>query len=69
MVDQIDASAKAIGSASADFFFFFLIGIFPDKFGLQERLTAREHIAYFAELHGLHGKTPVPRQCRKSSTT
>jgi sodium transport system ATP-binding protein len=31
------------------------IGIFPDKFGLQERLTAREHIAYFAGLHGLHG--------------
>lgn len=29
------------------------IGIFPDKFGLQERLTAREHIAYFAALHGL----------------
>ncbi|TRW50356.1 ATP-binding cassette domain-containing protein [Aliidiomarina halalkaliphila] len=33
------------------------IGIFPDKFGLQERLTAREHIAYFAALHGLHNDT------------
>lgn len=32
------------------------IGIFPDKFGLQERLTAREHVAYFAALHGLQGK-------------
>lgn len=31
------------------------IGIFPDKFGLYERLTAREQIAYFAELHGLKG--------------
>ncbi|WP_194756332.1 ABC transporter ATP-binding protein [Aliidiomarina indica] len=33
------------------------IGIFPDKFGLQERLTAREHIAYFAALHGLRNDT------------
>ena len=32
------------------------IGIFPDKFGLYERLTAREQIGYFAELHGLIGK-------------
>lgn len=32
------------------------IGIFPDKFGLYERLTAREQIAYFAELHGLKGE-------------
>ena len=32
------------------------IGIFPDKFGLYERLTAREQVAYFAELHGLQGE-------------
>ncbi|MBU2917576.1 ATP-binding cassette domain-containing protein [Psychrosphaera sp. F3M07] len=32
------------------------IGIFPDKFGLYERLTAREQIAYFAGLHGLTGE-------------
>ena len=32
------------------------IGIFPDKFGLYERLTAREQISYFAGLHGLKGK-------------
>lgn len=32
------------------------IGIFPDKFGLYERLTAREQISYFAELHGLQGE-------------
>jgi len=31
------------------------IGIFPDKFGLYERLTAREQISYFAGLHGLKG--------------
>ncbi|MCC5855724.1 MAG: ATP-binding cassette domain-containing protein [Idiomarina sp.] len=33
------------------------IGIFPDKFGLYERLTPREHIAYIAELHGFKGAT------------
>lgn len=32
------------------------LGIFPDKFGLYERLTAYEQIDYFASLHGLHGK-------------
>src|SRR5690554_1329457 len=31
------------------------IGIFPDKFGLYERLTAREHIRFIAELHGFRG--------------
>lgn len=28
------------------------LGVFPDKFGLYERLTAFEQIAYFAGLHG-----------------
>ncbi len=32
------------------------LGIFPDKFGLYNRLTAREQIEYFAGLHGLTGK-------------
>ncbi len=32
------------------------LGIFPDQFGLYVRLTAREHLAYFAEMHGLTGK-------------
>ncbi|CUS47312.1 MAG: ABC-type Na+ efflux system ATPase component NatA [Idiomarinaceae bacterium HL-53] len=31
------------------------IGIFPDKFGLYERMTPREHISYIAELHGIRG--------------
>ena len=31
------------------------LGIFPDKFGLYERLTVREQVAYFAGLHGLKG--------------
>lgn len=32
------------------------LGVFPDKFGLYERLTTREHLVYFAELHGFKGK-------------
>jgi len=33
------------------------LGIFPDKFGLYERLTAYEQIDYFASIHGLSGET------------
>jgi len=29
------------------------LGVFPDSFGLYPRLTTREHLAYFAEFHGL----------------
>jgi len=32
------------------------LGIFPDQFGLSERLTAREQIEYFAQMHGLTGQ-------------
>ncbi len=32
-----------------------LLGIFPDQFGLYTRLTAREHLEYYAELHGMQG--------------
>lgn len=31
------------------------LGIFPDKFGLYERLTAYEQIDYFASIHGMTG--------------
>ncbi|MFK7888966.1 MAG: ATP-binding cassette domain-containing protein [Gammaproteobacteria bacterium] len=31
------------------------LGVFPDPFGLYPRLTAREHIHYFARFHGLKG--------------
>lgn len=31
------------------------MGWFPDSFGLYPRLTSREHMAYFARLHGLQG--------------
>lgn len=32
------------------------MGIFPDNFGLYKRLTTREHMVYFAELHGMQGQ-------------
>jgi sodium transport system ATP-binding protein len=31
------------------------LGVLPDGFGLYPRLTAREHINYFGELHGISG--------------
>ena len=47
-IDSVDSQIDPQGARKK-------IGIFPDKFGLYERLTAREQIAYFAELHGLQG--------------
>jgi sodium transport system ATP-binding protein len=32
------------------------LGVFPDKVGLFPNLTAREHLAFFAALHGLSGQ-------------
>jgi sodium transport system ATP-binding protein len=32
------------------------LGVLPDGFGLYPRLTAREHIEYFGELHGITGR-------------
>jgi sodium transport system ATP-binding protein len=31
------------------------LGVLPDQSGLYGRLTTREHIRYFGNLHGLHG--------------
>ena len=31
------------------------LGVLPDGFGLYPRLTAREHLEYFGELHGVAG--------------
>jgi sodium transport system ATP-binding protein len=33
------------------------LGVLPDARGIYKRLTARENIAYFGELHGLDSKT------------
>lgn len=48
LIDGIDAKVNPLEARKR-------IGIFPDKFGLYERLTAREQIAYFAALHGMKG--------------
>ena len=48
-VDEIDA-IEAPQDAQAR------LGVLPDGVGLYPRLTAREHIHYFGELHGISGK-------------
>lgn len=54
LVDGTDVVAS--GSAAQR-----LMGILPDARGLYPRLTPREHIAYFAELHGLDTETSQSR--------
>lgn len=46
LIAGIDASQKPLAARQE-------IGIFPDKFGLYERLTVREQVQYFACLQGL----------------
>lgn len=48
MIDGIDASKQPLKARQQ-------LGIFPDKFGLYERLTSYEQIDYFASLHGMRG--------------
>jgi sodium transport system ATP-binding protein len=47
-VDGIDLSADRIGAQRR-------LGVFPHAQGLYHRLTAREHIRYFGQIHGLSG--------------
>ncbi len=47
-VDGVDVNTNPIDAQTK-------LGIFPDSFGLYTRLTTREHMTYFAELHGLKG--------------
>src|SRR5215510_6274468 len=47
-VDAIDAIASPQEAQTR-------LGVLPDGFGLYPRLTAREHIEYFGELHGVTG--------------
>jgi sodium transport system ATP-binding protein len=48
LVDDVDAVADPLGAQRR-------LGVLPDLSGLYPRLTAREHIHYFGELHGLTG--------------
>jgi sodium transport system ATP-binding protein len=46
VVDQVDVVADPVGAQR-------VMGQLPDSRGLYPRMTAREHIEYFAQLHGL----------------
>jgi sodium transport system ATP-binding protein len=46
VVDGVDVVADPVGAQR-------VMGQLPDSRGLYPRLTAREHVAYFADLHGL----------------
>lgn len=48
-IDGIDVAVSPIAAKQQ-------LGLFPDPFGLYERLTPREYISYFAELNGLSRK-------------
>ena len=53
-VDGIDAAKDPAAVRSA-------LGVLPDARGVYKRLTARENIAYFGELHGLSKTTIAER--------
>ena len=53
-VDGIDASKQPLAAQAR-------LGVLPDVYGLYPRLTAREHIRYFGELHGLSAATLAER--------
>lgn len=48
-IEGIDVTIDPIGAKQQ-------LGLFPDPFGLYERLTPREYIRYFAELSGLSAR-------------
>jgi sodium transport system ATP-binding protein len=47
-IDGVDAAASPQAAQAR-------MGVLPDGFGLYPRLTAREHIRYYGELHGISG--------------
>ena len=49
LVDDIDVRKKPLEVRRR-------LGVLPDARGLYPRLTAREHVRYFGELHGLSGR-------------
>ena len=54
LVDGRDVAADAVAARRA-------LGVLPDARGVYKRLTARENIAYFGELHGLDASTIAQR--------
>ena len=57
LVDGIDVAADANAVRRA-------LGVLPDARGVYKRLSARENIAYFGELHGLPPATIAERTAR-----
>jgi sodium transport system ATP-binding protein len=49
MVDGLDCATQGLEARRR-------MGVLPDARGLYPRLTAREHLRYFGELHGLRGE-------------
>ena len=47
-VDGVDVGSRPLEARAK-------MGVLPDAQGLYPRLTAREHVRYFAQLHGLRG--------------
>ncbi|MCC6987632.1 MAG: ATP-binding cassette domain-containing protein [Acidobacteria bacterium] len=56
-VDDVDVVADPVGAQR-------VMGQLPDSRGLYPRLTAREHIEYFAQLHGLSRGVTKDRAAR-----
>lgn len=48
-IDDINVTTDLVSAASN-------MGIFPDSIGLYDRLTTREHLEFYGEMHGLSGK-------------
>jgi len=49
LIDGVDALRETIAARRR-------LGVLPDVRGLYPRLTAREHLRYFGELHGIYGR-------------
>ena len=60
MVDGRDVAADPVAARRA-------LGVLPDARGVYKRLTARENITYFGELHGLSAATIAERTARLSA--
>jgi sodium transport system ATP-binding protein len=60
-VDGVDVGVDVIGARRR-------IGALPHAHGLYPRLTSREHVDYFARLHGLDEATTQERTARLFST-
>jgi len=48
-IDGVDVRKDLVGAAAN-------MGIFPDSIGLYDRLTTREHLKFYGEMHGLKGQ-------------